>query len=151
MPLKIIKWRCHYAGGRTTKDRATQLMDTEMARIKLSLYYHEKSLFLDYQNTKKRFSEMSSSNIQRDNPTLTHTQYIPTLFLPFPGFYILEPHVFPIAASSINCSNFIILHAVITGSPPDLRNGKWVGMSRNGFGLVGMYLSRKFSFPSNHL
>ena len=79
---------------------------------------------------------MSSSNIQRDNPTLTHTQYIPTLFLPFPGFYILEPHVFPIAASSINCSNFIILHAVITGSPPDLRNGKWVG--RVGMGLDGI-------------
>ena len=64
MALNIIKWRCHYAGGRATKDRATQLMDTEMARIKLIL---SQIMFISISSEKEsqdqRFSEMSSSNI----------------------------------------------------------------------------------------
>ena len=31
---------------------------------------------------------------------------------------------------------FLTLDAVTTGSPPDLRNGKWVEMSLDGFGWV---------------
>ena len=79
MAYNVIKWRCHYAGGRTTKYRATQLMDTEMARIKLIL---SRIMFISISSEKEsqdqRFSEMSSSNIQWDNPTFTDTQYIPT-------------------------------------------------------------------------